>query len=76
MVDIKFIIGSSLTTQQGTEQEATSHSRAGRSRRTNALGASTVVGITTAIAHQQRLATTTAVPPPGAGPKATLEVAR
>jgi hypothetical protein len=33
MVDIRSIEGSALPTQQGTEQEATSHSRVGRSKR-------------------------------------------
>jgi hypothetical protein len=42
----------------------------------NARGATTAVVATAAIAHRQRSATMTAVPPPGAGPEATLEVVR
>jgi hypothetical protein len=44
MVDIQSIAGSSLPTQQGIEQEASSRSRVGRFRRTNTHGASIAVG--------------------------------
>jgi hypothetical protein len=73
MVDIRSIAGSSLHTQQGIEQEATSCSRTGRSRRTNAHGDNTAVGVTAASAHRQRSVATAAVPPPGAGLEAMLE---
>jgi hypothetical protein len=51
MVDIQSIAGSSLPTQQGTDQEATSCSSAGQSCRMNAHGASTAMGVTAATAH-------------------------
>jgi hypothetical protein len=42
----------------------------------NTHGATTTVGATTAAAHRQHSAATMAVLPLGAGPEATLEVAR
>jgi hypothetical protein len=78
MVDIQSIAGSSRPShhEQGTEQEATSHSRVGRSCRTNTRGVTTVVEATAAATHWQHPAATTVVLPPGAGPEAMLEAAR
>jgi hypothetical protein len=42
----------------------------------NAHGANTAAGVTAAAAHRQPTAAMAAVPPPGVGPKATLEVVR
>jgi hypothetical protein len=62
MVDIRSIAGSSLPTQQGTEQEATSNSRVGRSCQMNAHDVSTAVGVTAAAAHQQHSAAMAVIP--------------
>jgi hypothetical protein len=72
MVDIRSVAGSSCPSRHGQEfeQEATSRSRAGRSRRTNVHDA------TTAAAHRQHSAATAVVTPLGAGPEATLEAVR
>jgi hypothetical protein len=77
MVDIQSIAGSSHPThhKQGTKQEAASHSRVGQSYRMNTRGTTTSLVATIAAAHRQHSAATVAVPTPGAGPKATLEVA-
>jgi hypothetical protein len=66
MVDIRSIADYSHPSrhEQGTKQEATSHSTAGRFRRTNAHDA------TTAATHWQHSAAMAVVTPPGAGPKA------
>jgi hypothetical protein len=76
MVDIRSIAGSSHPSHhgQGSEQEATSYSRAGRTRRMNACDATTTVVATAAAAHRQHSVTTTAVTPPGAGPEATRQL--
>jgi hypothetical protein len=78
MVDIRSIAGSSRPSRhgQGFEHEATSHSREGRSRRTNACDATTAVVATAAAAHRQHSAAMVAVTPPGASSKATMETAR
>jgi hypothetical protein len=72
MVDIHSIAGSSRPSHcgQGSEHEATSHSRAGRPRRTNARDA------TTAAAQRQHSAAIVAMMPLGVGVEATLEAAR
>jgi hypothetical protein len=77
MVDIQSIAGSSHPThhKQGTKQEATSHSRAGRSYQMNTRGTTTTLVATIAAAHRQHSAATAVMPTPGAGPKAMLEVA-
>jgi hypothetical protein len=75
MMDIQSIVGSPLPTLHETEQEATFHSRAGRSHRTNTHGASTAAGATIAAAHRQHSVATVAMPPPGASLEATLESA-
>jgi hypothetical protein len=55
IVDIRSIVGSSHPShlEQRTEQEATSHSRAGQSREMNARSATTAEVVTAAVAHQQ-----------------------
>jgi hypothetical protein len=54
-VDIRSIVGSSHPShlEQRTEQEATSHSRAGQSREMKARSATTAEVVTAAVAHQQ-----------------------
>jgi hypothetical protein len=66
MVDIRSIAGSSHPShhEQGTGQEATSHSRVGRSHWMNAYGATTAVWATAG--------TAAVMMPLGAGPEATL----
>jgi hypothetical protein len=63
MVDIQSIAGSSRPShhEHGTEQETTSRSRVGRSRRTNTRGATTAMVATAAVAHRQHSAATAAV---------------
>jgi hypothetical protein len=75
MMDIRSIAGSSHPShhEQGSEQEATSHSRAGQSCRTNTHDTIIAVVATTAAAHRQHSAATAAVTPPGAHPEAMLE---
>jgi hypothetical protein len=78
MVDTRSIAGSSCPSHhgQGSEQESTFHSRAGRSHRTNAHDATMVVVATAAATHWQHSASTAAVTPPGAGPEGMLQAAR
>jgi hypothetical protein len=62
MVDIQSIVGSSRPScyEQGTEQEATSHSRVGQSHQRNTRGATTAMVALAATAHRQHSASTTA----------------
>jgi hypothetical protein len=78
MVDIRSIAGSSHPSRHGqwSKQEATSCSRVGRSRRTNARDATTTVVAIAATAHRQHSAATTAMTPPGASPEATVQATR
>jgi hypothetical protein len=75
IMDIRSIAGSSHPShhEQGSEQEATSHSRVGQSRRTNTHDTIIAVVATAATAHRQHSAATAVVTPPGAHPEATLE---
>jgi hypothetical protein len=61
---------------RGGEQEATSHSRVGQSRRMNAHDATTVVVHTTTVMHRQPSAATTVGTTLAIGPEGMLGAAR
>jgi hypothetical protein len=78
MMDIRSIAGSSRPSHhgQGSERQATSHSRVRRSCQTNARDGTTAVVATAVAAHRQHSAAMAVMETLGAEPEATLEVAR